>query len=246
MRKGLTYAFVGILAFAATAAADEDARRVVERAIEAHGGKAAISKLRTMRVKTEGTIFPGLGQPDTPFKSEELWHGPDRYKGVMYLDGRVAQIVVFNGEKVWATNFGELLDLCRDYTAEMREANYARGLDRLGFLDDGKTQLTVLCETKVNGRPAVGVMVRRKGHRNVDLLFDKASGLLVKRVAQLYHDSAADIIVDEVVFSDHRETNGVKHYTKAQHTSDGTRISEWRVTDVEFLEKIDDGIFVEP
>jgi hypothetical protein len=242
----LTCVLVGILALAATAAADEDARRIVERAVEAHGGKAAISKLRTMRLKTEGTIFPGLGQPEAPFKLDEIWHGPDRYKGTMYLDGRVAQIVVFNGGKVWAKNFGQLLDLCRDYTAEMREGNYVRGLERLGFLDDGKTQLTVLGETKVNGQRALGVMVRRKGHRNVDLLFHKASGLLVKRVAEGYSDSAGGMVVDEVVFSDHRETNGVKHHTKGNTTADGTKISEWRVTEIEFLEKIDDGIFVEP
>jgi hypothetical protein len=58
----------------------DQARAIVEKAIQARGGDANVAKLRTMRIKVEGTTALIPGQPDLPFTIEDTWQMPKRYK----------------------------------------------------------------------------------------------------------------------------------------------------------------------
>src|SRR5436853_6227629 len=103
----------------------------------------------------------------------------------------------------------------------MKEQKYAEDLDRLGFLNEKGMELSALDETKVDGKPAVGVRVKSKGHRDVQLYFDKSSGLLVKRQYKVLDPGSGQEVSQEVVFGDYQDKDGVKHYRKIAAYRDG-------------------------
>jgi hypothetical protein len=241
------------LLVAAPAAADDKARTLVEKAIQAQGGEAKVAKLRSMRIKAEGTMNLVPGQPATPFTIEDVWHMPDKYRttaSYVLMGMKVSQTQVIHGDQGWAEVNGQAMDLPKEAVVEMREQKYAEDLDRLGFLKDADKGLSVVEDAQVNGEPAAGVRVKSKGHRDVTLYFDKATGLLVKRAHTVLDPSlskeAPKEVLQEVVFADYADTAGVKHYKTITALRDGKKVIEAKVTDVEFLDKVDPKLFARP
>src|SRR3712207_6317811 len=69
-----------VLGLAGPASADEKARALIEKAIQAQGGPEKVARLRAVRLKAEGTIEVVPGQPVTPFAIEDVWQMPDKYR----------------------------------------------------------------------------------------------------------------------------------------------------------------------
>jgi len=237
------------LLVAPAALADDNARALVENAIKAHGGAAAVAKLRTMRIKAEGTMEVVPGQPAAAFTIEDVWQMPDKYRTTAQftlMDMKVTTTHVIDGEKAWAELNGEVHDLSKDASTEIREQKYAEDLDRLGFLKDKEVELSLLDEVKVNGKPAAGVRVKSRGHREVKLYFDKASGLLVKREHPILDATTGKEVTQEVVFGDYEEKDGVRLYRTMAAYRDGKKFADAKVTAIEFLDKVDPKLFAKP
>ena len=250
MRKmHLAWVLCGLLVATSAAFAQDGARAVVEKAIKAQGGEAKVAKLRTMRIKVEGTTDLIPGQADLPFTMEDTWQMPNRYKteSTFQLMGKkFRQTQVIDGDKGWIQADGQVQDMPKDALAEMKEQKYAEDLDRLRFLNDKGIELSVLDEIKVEGKPAAGVLVKSTGHRDVRLYFDKASGLLAKREQQVLDPSSGKEVQQEVVFSDYQEKDGLKLYNKIVALRNGKKLISARVTEVEFFEKLDAKVFTKP
>jgi hypothetical protein len=239
----------GLLVFASAAFAEDRARAIVAKAIDAQGGEAKVAKLRTLRIKVEGTTELVTGQPNLSFTIEDTWQMPNRYKtesSFQLMGKKFTQTQVIDGDKGWIQSDGRVEDMPKDALAEMKEQKYAEDLDRLGFLSEKSTELSVLDEIKVEGKPAVGVLVKSKGHRDVKLYFDSASGLLVKREQRVLDPSSSKEVRQEVIFSDYQEKDGLRHYKKIVALRGGKKVIDARVTDVEFFEKLDAKVFAKP
>jgi len=188
------------------------------------------------------------GRDDLLFTLEDTWQMPHQYKSVMQfeLDGKTfIQTQVLNGDQGWINVNGQTQPLPKEGLAEMREQKYAEDLDRLLGLRNKGYQLSVLQEVKVDGRPAVGIRVRSEGHRDVNLYFDKSSGLLVKREQQISGETGKPIL-QEVYFKGYKETDGVKHWMVIEALRDGKKFLEAKVTQLEFFDKLSDSEFVKP
>src|SRR6478672_1371164 len=117
-----------ILAVAAPAVADEKARALIEKAIQAQGGPDKVAKLRTMRLKVEGTMDLIPGQPGTAFAIEDVWHMPDKYRTTStfaVMGMKVTQTQVLDGTRGWSEVNGHVTDLPKEAAAEMHEQQYA-------------------------------------------------------------------------------------------------------------------------
>jgi hypothetical protein len=128
----------------------------------------------------------------------------------------------------------------------MKEQKYAEDLDRFAFLKERGVELSSLDEIRVEGKPAVGVLVKSKGHRDVKLYFDTASGLLVKREYPLLDPASGKEVLQEVVFRDYQETDGLKHYKKILAFRDGKKVFDAKVIEIEFFDKLDEKVFAKP
>src|SRR5262249_10151362 len=133
---------------------------------------------------------------------------------------------VVNGDKVWRKMLDgdaeEIKD--KDKIAEVKEDRYVEQVrSLLPLIKDKEFKFEPLGEVKVEDKPAVGVLVKHKGHKDVNLYFDKKSGLLVK-VEQTVKDEATDKdIMQETILSDYKEIGGVKHSMKMVVNREGKK-----------------------
>jgi hypothetical protein len=227
--------------------ADDKPQAVIEKAITALGGADRIARLRTMRIKVQGKMDLIPGAPEMPFTLEDTWHMPDQYKSTITFQSggtNVATTRVIDGDKGWVQVMGKIQDMPKEGLAEMKEQKYAEDLDRLGFLKEKGFDLSLLKEIKIEDKVAVGVLVKAKDHRDVQLYFDKETGLLIKRENKL--EVAGKEISQEVFFSDYQQNDGLKHYRKIVAHHNGKKIIEAKVLELEFFDKLDAKVFGKP
>jgi hypothetical protein len=235
------------LAVLAQEPAGNDPPALIRRAIQAHGGADKLDRLRLVREKSEGTLTV-LGQK-TAFTSETLQRLPGQYRHALKaeISGKKIDIVeVFDGKNGWKVE-GGLTKPVDDKTATgwkaTAHAAHVASLTPMLAADKGY-KLTALPETKVSEKPALGVKVSCPEQRDVTLWFDRESGLLVKRDLRPHAGSAES--VQEEIYSDFKEIEGLKRPTKVRILINGVLHAEVVIRSTEFLERIDDKEFAKP
>src|SRR5207302_6498712 len=88
---------------------------------------------------------------------------------------------VIHGAKGWVKFNDEVKAMPDEELGEEKEEMYARWVASLVPLKDKAFKLAALGEVKVGDSAAVGVRISHDGRRDVNLFFDKSSGLLVKQ-----------------------------------------------------------------
>jgi hypothetical protein len=247
MRNRLSLALAVVLAAVTAARADDraDALAVIEQGIKARGGAEALGKAQLM-VRKAGGQFSILGK-DVPFADELTAQPPDRYRlevDAAPAQAKVRMMVVINGDKGWQSTGGAAVELPPERVKELREDGYALWLATLVPLTKDDFALAPLAEIKLGGRPAVGVKVSRKGHRDVKLYFDKESHLLVRMERQA---SDAGVVVDkEESYADYKEFDGVKMPTKLVQYLSGKKFVDITTATYRFPSRVDDSTFTRP
>lgn len=229
-------------------AQENEAKAIIEKAIKAHGGEDKLAKLHTAAIKMKGAMqIMGF---DISFTGETIYQLPNKYKNKMELEAagkKVATTQVFDGDKAWMIVMDKVIDIEGDQLKAIREEGYAQKVETLvPLLKEKEFELIVLGAEKVNNRPAVGIRVKAKGQKEIDLSFDKETGLLV-RVARISYDG--NIMKEaafETIYSDFKDFNGLKHASKAIINQDGKKYMELEFTQITPLDKIDPKEFVRP
>jgi hypothetical protein len=225
-----------------------NARAIIARAIEAQGGETNLAKQRSVRMKGTYRRFDDNTQETALVSWEQITQLPDRLKSIqrVEMDGqKVSMTVVFKGDQGWSIMNGQIQDIDKQMIASTKEDLYADEVSTLLPLKRKEYHLSVLAEAMVNGRPAVGVKVSAKGHQDVRLFFDKESGLLVKRVRRVA-DGTGGRGTQEEFFSEYKETDRVKLPRKLVTFWKGKKVAEGNITEVQFLQKIEDTEFDKP
>jgi hypothetical protein len=236
-----------IIAAAGLVRAQDDARAIVAKAVAAHGGEEKLGRLRADHVRVKGTLFQD--DKEFPFLGETIVQLPSQFKNVMELKvmGQNRKVVqVLNGEHGWESLDGQARDPEAARLSQMKEALYKDQLTRLTpLLKDNAYQLTALKETKIKDRPAVGIKVASKGHKDANLWFDKENGLLIKAEYTTMNNQKREVQQEEF-FSDFKEVGGIKRPMKVLALQDGKKFMEAEITDVQYPEKIADSEFAKP
>jgi len=242
--------FLVALILPSMAATRDSARVIILKAIKAQGGTEKIARLRIMRIKAEGTMTVSPDQANCPVIFEDIWQMPTRYRSTLtmqLIDGTITQTQVIDGDTGWIqVNNQPAQRMSREALAEMKEQKYAEDLDRLLFLNDKTITLSILEEIMINEKPATGVLVKSKGHREVSLYFETGSGLLVKRIQHVKDDERGKEVMQEVTFSDYREKDGVNYYRHITMSREGVIVVDAKLTEVKVLSKVDDKLFALP
>jgi hypothetical protein len=251
MRRILCLAVALLPAACATAVADDAAavKALIDKAIKAAGGDDNLAKFIAQSFKVKGKWY-GMGDGLDYTGAWDIQR-PDklRLQFDVTAGGMTFTFVrIVNGDKVWS----KLNDTTtaiddKDEVAEAKEGLYVNRLTTLRPLKDKGFTLTLLDEIKVDGKPAVGIHVFHKDHRDVDLYFDKDKGLLVK-VETTVKDFMAGgkEFKQETIYSDHKEFNGLQVPMKVVINRDGKKYIETEVTETEPKEKLDASLFDKP
>lgn len=247
MRKLLLAACAAVCSLgAAPAPADDEAQAIIERAVKAHGGFDRLSRVHADRVKNKGVLI--VNGRETPFVAETTVQLPDQFRNVLQLQGdrKTVFVQVLNGDKVYLTIDGQPQKVDENLTTELRETMRLNQAIRLvPLLTDKAYKLEPLGEVKVEDQPCLGVKASAKGRRDVRLFFNKESGLLVKTEHGL-DDGAGKEAVQEEYYSDFEDVKGYKRPMKVAAYRNGKKIMQAEMTDVQYLDKVDDAEFTKP
>jgi hypothetical protein len=221
------------------------ARAIIEQAIEAHGGEANITRCNVGYLAAQSSIHE-LAYGELTARVEEFFQVPGRYKRVirqqspggefvrmfMVKDGRY--YVRENGGDVWETTADDQLD------------HFAGILTMLVRLKNENANLVPLAEKKVNGRPVVGVRLQAGDRSFGELLFDAETRLLAvyRREGpdplRLIKDSPVDL---ETTYEAYRDFSGVQFPTRVITYRKGKKCIDMRITNVTFVDRLDDQVF---
>jgi hypothetical protein len=236
------------VAWLSPARADDAARAVIDRAIRAQGGEAKLRQETAIRYRSKGRVeIPDRGWAD--FTQEMAVQAPGKFRETMHFAGAAAnqtETVVFDGTRVWVRAGGQTRELPRKAAAEFKELAYLTQLGRLIGLRGDRFKLETLGETKVGGKPAVGVKVSSAGHRDVRLYFSTDTGLLVKLQRPMVDLDTGKERTEERVIDEYENVGGHKVAKKAAIFRDGKKVLDVEVVEVKFVDHIDDKEFARP
>ena len=240
-----------VLALAALGRADDaaDAKAVVEKALKARGGVDNLAQYKADVLKIKGAVHvSGL---DIDFTGEISFQQPDKSRTV--IEGTVMgtnfkSTRVVNGDKGWIDDPQGARDMSKEELAEAREAHNANAIGRLAVLTDKAYTLSTVGELKVGDKEAVGILVKRKGYRDVSLFFDKKTHLLLKsetRVKDPQGGGDTDF-TQEAFYDDYKKVGDLQVAHKLTIKRDGKAFLESEATEFKPEEKLDDGLFAKP
>jgi hypothetical protein len=238
---------VGFAARSGVAGAD-DARAVIKKAIKAQGGEEKLAQVKAGRWKGQGTLT--LKGQEFPLTLETVYQLPDKYKTAMHfaVQGKKIRVIqVLVGDKAWMSGEGKTLNLKGDLLKVFKEEFYSANVELLvPLLKEKGYTLSRLKDTKVNGKPAVGVKVAAKDHKDIELYFDRDSFLPVKTVRPTIDAETMKEATVEVIYSDIKEVDGIKYPTKIVANQNGKKLMELEVTEFKKLDKLDPNEFAKP
>jgi len=226
---------------------DKGANAVLDKAIQAVGGEAKLSKLKAFTLKTKGTVT--IGGNESEFTGQATTQGLDRYRSefeVEFNGAKVKGMTVINGKKGWR-KFG-------DMGGEMDEAALANEKRNVYLqvapgtllpLKGKGFKVEMAGEEKVGGKPAVGLKVTGPDGKDFKLYFDKDSGLPVKMVAKVVGFMGEEQ-TQETTYSAYKEFGGIKKATRAESKRDGEKFMTGEVTEFKALTDVDAKTFDEP
>jgi hypothetical protein len=248
VHKGMLAAGLTLLAAAYGAADDADTiKSVLDKGIKALGGEDKITKYPGLMLKGACKVYDN--DKGIPYTGIFFTQGLDKSRTVTIekvKDADVPTITVANGNKGWV-KAGEnpTRELDKDELNDEKENLYFNWIQTLVPLKGKEYKLTLLGDSKVNNKPAVGINVASKGRRDVKLYFDKDSGLLVKAERKVRDPDTKKDAAEELFLSDYKEVNGLKVAMKYLFKWDGKNRAEADMTDAKVFEK-DDKQFEKP
>jgi hypothetical protein len=201
--------------------APKDARAVIDRAIQAAGGREKLEPFQSMTWKTTGTFY-GMGQ-GMPYSGKYTVELPNKFR--LEITDVFTQVV--NGDKGWMKAGEEVQDMPKEMLDEMKESVYFTSATRLLSLDGKEFKLTLKDGAKVDDRPTQAVVVSHPGHRDITLYFDNDSGLLVKSESQVKSaEHEGKMVKAETWYKDYRDVQGAKLPGKMVVHRDGEQYIE--------------------
>jgi hypothetical protein len=237
---------VAVVAAPARADDEAEARKTIDRAIQAHGGAAALGKYSASTTKFKGH-FRSTGV-DSEFTGSVAVQFPDRIRLEMTVISETRDFTMIhtvNGDKGWASVDRKFtVDMSKEEVTELREALHLQQVGYLVCLSGKDYKLASAGEVTVAGRPALGVLVQCKDRRDIKLFFDKESNLLVKTEVRGNDPlGRGKELVQEIYHRAYKKVGGVTVAHKLDIHQNGKLVIEREVTEYTPSDKLDDTLF---
>src|SRR5262249_10819252 len=175
-------AVLGMLGACAMAihAGEGDAAAVIKKAIKAHFPGGLDTKHKAVRTKAKGTLhIQGL---KLDFTQEVSVHTP-RFKEVMeieFMGKKTVVTSVYTGKEAWIRADNKDVKVTDEILNAFKDASHTMSLMEGAFGKDKAVKFSLIGESKVKDKAAIGVTVSKEGKKDVNLFFDKETGLITK------------------------------------------------------------------
>jgi outer membrane lipoprotein-sorting protein len=219
----------------------DDARAVIDNAIKAMGGAKNLAKFKAMTFSEKGTYY-GMGE-GLPYTGKYALQWPNQFR--MEIAGVFT--TVLNGDKGWVKSPKETREMTEQERKVYQVERRAGWVSSLVPLQDPEFALSKLSDGDVEGKPAAGVLVTRKGYPKVKLYFDKKSGLPVKTSYRVQApEKEFKETTQEIYYSNYQPVDGVKMAHKLVVKRDGKLFVEAEVMDIHAKGKLANSVFAQP
>ena len=237
----------GLVIALASQAGEPTPDSIIDKAIKAHFPKGLDTKNKGTRTKTKGKLhIQGL---ELDFTQEVAVMAPAKFKESMELtvmDKKINVITVFDGKQGWILADGKEVKVSDEILAELKEGAYLISLMQGVFVKDKAVKFSIIGEAKVKGKAAVGMSVSREGKGDINLFFDKESGLITKVEGRKRDLMSGQEVTEERFITEYQDVEGRKVAKKVEVLRDGKAFLDAEVLEVQILEKIDDAEFTQP
>jgi len=243
----VAFAACGILAALVlqSRAGSDEADAIIAKAIKAHMPKGIDNK-KAYEGKNKGTLYvQGLELEFT----QNIWMHGGKFKEIMELsvmNTPIKTTTVYNGKEGWIKVNDMDFPVSDEILAEFKEVAYMMAVGQMVGLKEKGAKLSIIGEFKVNDKPAVGVKVSKEGKKDIDLFFDKESGMMVKtrRVARDFQSGQES--TEERTITAYQDVAGRKTPKKVSVTRDDKKLMEAEILEVRLHERLDDTEFAKP
>lgn len=236
-----------VIGSASRAAAQDDPKAIVKKAITAHGGAEKLNKFKGSKNSSKGTIsIMGL---ELEFTSDTVSMYPSKQKTTIKMDlmgNAITVVQMIVGDKMSLSVNGMAQEVPDAQKAELKQSvELQRVINLTPLLSEKGFELKALGESQVNGASVVGISVSSKELKDTKLYFDKNTYLL-RKVERMGADPAGGGEVKQETFmNDYKDVNGLKKPTKITMLNDGKKFMDSTVVKQEVLEKIDEKEFAD-
>jgi hypothetical protein len=226
---------------------DQQAKAVLDKAVNALGGAAKLSAAKAVTWKTKGKMR--LGDNDNEFTSKITAQGIDHFRQELEGDFNgtpVKGTTVVNGDKGWRDFNGQTSELEGDQLSNQKRNIYLQLVAQMPQLLKGNGfKAESVEDQKEGGKPAVELKCTGPDGKEFQLFFDRESGLPVKMTAKVAGRQGNEF-AQETTYSNYKDFDGIKRATKVESKRNGQKFMESEVTDFKVLDKIDPKTFAEP
>jgi hypothetical protein len=236
-----------VLALAGRASAGE-ASTIIDKAIKAAGGEAKLASLKAVTLRTKARFQHG--DMEISLSGDASLAELDKLRFEADLLGTV-MCGVLSPQGCWRKLGEQVEDARPEALPSLRKLLYAmRAAQMLLPLRDKAVTLAHGGEGKVGDRAAVIVKATHKDHGEVDFYFDKETGLLAKFETRTVLSPTNQECPFECIFSDYKEVEGMKHFTKITFTAEldpNLKLScEITFSEIKPVPKLEDDLFARP
>jgi outer membrane lipoprotein-sorting protein len=230
------------------ARADDEARKVLDNAVKAHGGADLLKKLKDKSAHQTAKITVAAVNADVKM---ETFAGDDKFKHVINITVNgmdIKQEVCFDGKEFWIAINGKVFQTLKTEKElePLKEAIYAEKVIGKAMLGDKSVECSFIGEGKVEDKPAMGVRLASKGHKDVSVWFDKKSGLMTKIENRGVDFMSGTEVAEEKIITDWKEVDGYKRPSKISVIRDGAKVVEIEISEIKLIDKLEDSTFTKP
>lgn len=220
---------VATLARSSIAAETPNVDALLDKAIQALGGTANLSKAPGLFWKTKGQL--SLNGVDNPFSGQttikDLRHARVEFEGD-FGGTQVRGETVLDGETGWREISGNRTDLDREALANERRTIYLQALPVVLLpLKDKNSGFKVesAATAKLGDRSVVDLEIVPKEGKKFTLTLDAETALPVRTVAKVL-DWTGNEVTQEVTYEAYKDMGGIKKATKLRYKRDGERLMD--------------------
>lgn len=245
--RTLSTLFALIVPITAFADSDKDALEIVDKAIAAHGGADKLRKAKGETWKAKGVMT--AGGMSMAYNADYVFAGPDKFRFDINLEiagMKMKLAVATDGKVAWEQMGPQLQVMAKEKQTEFDHNVYVMNLSYLLPLKEKMYTLTTLGESKVGAQTVVGIKVARDGKRDVNMYFEKSTGLLAKTSSMVNDEFEKKEMLQETLMTGYREKDGVKVFDKLTIIRGGKTYIVEEMMEQKALEKVDERLFAKP
>jgi hypothetical protein len=255
MRRSIFLAAIAFLPVATLVRADDPpqaAKTILAKAIQAHGGEQALTKLMTATWSGRGLSYKkDDDQHAIAFYGEWMAALPNRYRYVYKFRGLGANLPVttgLDGDKAWRSfsdaRGGE--DLVDQRLKEEQEEAHAVYLTRLVPLLQGDYKITTTPIGMREGRYVLGLKVERQGYKPNTLYFDRKVGYLTHHERAVFDVELGKDVVQVTMYQTFKPLGGAIQPQSHTIKRGGKLFMELEIDKIEPKTELEDKLFVKP